>query len=43
MLEIKNLSKNFRKIQALKNINLYVKEREFLSILGDSGSGKAHF
>ncbi|EAL6560891.1 ABC transporter ATP-binding protein, partial [Campylobacter jejuni] len=26
MLEIKNLSKNFEKIQALENINLHVKE-----------------
>ncbi|EAI6045436.1 ABC transporter ATP-binding protein, partial [Campylobacter jejuni] len=26
MLEIKNLSKNFGKIQALENINLHVKE-----------------
>lgn len=41
MLEIKNLSKNFGKIQALKNINLHVKEGEFLSILGGSGSGKS--
>ncbi|EDP7371756.1 ABC transporter ATP-binding protein, partial [Campylobacter jejuni] len=30
MLEIKNLSKNFEKIQALENINLHVKEGEFL-------------
>nr|WP_158333861.1 ABC transporter ATP-binding protein [Campylobacter bilis] len=41
MLEIKNLSKNFGKIQALKNINLHIKEGEFLSILGGSGSGKS--
>lgn len=41
MLEIKNLSKNFGKIQALENINLHVKEGEFLSILGGSGSGKS--
>ncbi|EAL0465326.1 ABC transporter ATP-binding protein [Campylobacter jejuni] len=41
MLEIKNLSKNFEKIQALENINLHVKEGEFLSILGGSGSGKS--
>ncbi|HDZ5065630.1 TPA: ABC transporter ATP-binding protein [Campylobacter jejuni] len=41
MLEIKNLSKNFGKIQALENINLHVKEGEFLSILGSSGSGKS--
>ncbi|RQD68458.1 ABC transporter ATP-binding protein [Campylobacter hepaticus] len=41
MLIIKNLSKNFGKIQALKNINLHIKEGEFLSILGGSGSGKS--
>ncbi len=41
MLEIKNLSKNFGKIQALENINLHVKEGEFLSILGGSGSRKS--
>ncbi len=41
MLEIKNLSKNFGKIQALKNINLCLKKGEFLSVLGGSGSGKS--
>lgn len=41
MLEIKNLSKKFGKIEVLKDINLSVKKGEFLSILGGSGSGKS--
>lgn len=43
MLEIKNLSKNFEKIQALENINLHVKEGEFLSILEVVEVEKARF
>ncbi|MCO7125297.1 ABC transporter ATP-binding protein [Sporolactobacillus shoreicorticis] len=44
-LEISNLSKTFmqkeRKIQALNNINLDVKDKEFVAILGASGCGKS--
>jgi len=40
VLEIKNLNKSFGNFQALKNINLNVKEGEFVSVLGPSGCGK---
>ena len=40
ILEIKNLNKNFGDFKALRNINLSVKEGEFVSILGPSGCGK---
>ncbi|MCL1632136.1 ABC transporter ATP-binding protein [Sporolactobacillus sp. CPB3-1] len=44
-LVISNLSKTFkqkgRTIQALNNINLEVKDKEFISILGASGCGKS--
>ncbi|SFG70072.1 ABC transporter ATP-binding protein [Sporolactobacillus nakayamae] len=44
-LIISNLSKTFkqkeRKIQALSDINLEVKDKEFVSILGASGCGKS--
>jgi len=37
---IKNLSKTFRKVEAVKDISFKVKEGELLSIQGHSGSGK---
>ena len=41
MLEIKNLNKTFDGgTEALRGVNLRVKEGEFLTILGPSGSGK---
>ena len=44
-LELKNISKDFKSKKgsktALKNINLRIKEKEFLTILGPSGCGKS--
>ena len=44
LLEIKNLNKTYHTgkidLQALKNINLSVKEGEFIAFAGPSGSGK---
>mgnify|MGYP003370890603 CR=1 FL=1 len=45
MLEVKNVSKKYQnkqdEILALKNINLRVKQGEFVSIIGPSGCGKS--
>lgn len=45
IIEIKNLNKIFtskdKEVQALSNINLSVKDGEFLSIIGSSGCGKS--
>ena len=41
VVEISNLDKYFDNVQALDNVNLDVKEGEFLSIIGVSGCGKS--
>ena len=45
MIEIKNLSKTFDtaggRVEALKNINLTIHDREFIGIVGHTGSGKS--
>ena len=41
MLEIKKLSKSFGDLQVLKEINMEVKEKEVVCIIGSSGSGKS--
>ena len=45
MITLQKVSKTYslgeEKVEALKNINLTIKEREFVSILGSSGSGKS--
>lgn len=41
MIEIKNLSKSFGELQVLKNIDLHVKEKEVVVLIGASGSGKS--
>ena len=40
VLNIKNLSVFYKENQALKNINLEVKEKDFLGIIGPNGGGK---
>jgi NitT/TauT family transport system ATP-binding protein len=40
-LEVKNLNKNFRRMQALANITLTLQENEFVSLVGVSGCGKS--
>ena len=39
-LEVKNLSKSFGNFEAIKNINIDIKEGEFVCFLGPSGCGK---
>src|SRR3989344_1036344 len=45
MIETKNLTKSFwdggTETKVLKNINLFVKEKEFVAIMGRSGAGKS--
>jgi polar amino acid transport system ATP-binding protein len=41
MIQIKNLSKSFGKLQVLKNIDLVVNEKEVVVLIGASGSGKS--
>ncbi len=41
MVKVENLCKNFGDFEALKNINLTVREGEKLVIIGPSGSGKS--
>ncbi|MTI66415.1 MAG: metal ABC transporter ATP-binding protein [Firmicutes bacterium] len=40
-IEIKNLSVNYDSVIALKDINLKVKHKEFLGIIGPNGGGKS--
>ena len=40
IIDLKNISMSFDGEKVLKDINLYVKENEFLTLLGPSGCGK---
>ena len=40
IIEIKNVSKSFSGKDVLKDINLYINQGEFLTLLGPSGCGK---
>ena len=42
-VSVKNLKKNFGKLQALKDIDLEIQEGEVVVLLGPSGSGKSTF
>ncbi|MCV3336861.1 ABC transporter ATP-binding protein [Campylobacter sp. RKI_CA19_01121] len=41
IIKISNLNRNFKEVKALQNINLEVKQGEWLAIMGPSGSGKS--
>ncbi|WP_026895634.1 phosphonate ABC transporter ATP-binding protein [Clostridiisalibacter paucivorans] len=41
LLEVKNLSKQYRQTKALSNVNFSINEGEFVSIIGPSGAGKS--
>ncbi|HHV97694.1 MAG TPA: ABC transporter ATP-binding protein [Clostridiaceae bacterium] len=40
-LEVKNIKKSFEGILVIENVSLYLKNKEFVTILGLSGSGKS--
>src|ERR1700674_4548768 len=39
-IEIRNVKKRYKELQALKGVNLVVEEGEFFGLLGPSGAGK---
>lgn len=39
-IELKNISKEYNGVTVLNNINLYIRQNEFLTLLGPSGCGK---
>ena len=40
IIDLVNVSKNYNGTEALKNINLYIRKNEFVTLLGPSGCGK---
>lgn len=41
MIKVENVSKQFNKTRALKNVSLEVNKRDIISLIGPSGSGKS--
>ena len=40
-LHIENISHSYEKLEVLKDINLFIKEKEIVCIVGPSGCGKS--
>ncbi|MGN1018918.1 MAG: ABC transporter ATP-binding protein [Aristaeellaceae bacterium] len=40
LIDLRNISKEFDGVQVLKDINLYIRKKEFVTLLGPSGCGK---
>ena len=40
IIDLKNISVTFGNNQVLKNLNLYIRDKEFITFLGPSGCGK---
>ncbi|WP_203249006.1 amino acid ABC transporter ATP-binding protein [Sporosarcina beigongshangi] len=43
LIQVKNLKKSFGELEVLKDINVEIKEREVVCVIGPSGSGKSTF
>jgi glutamine transport system ATP-binding protein len=43
MIKVTNLKKSFGELQVLKGINMHIREREVVVVIGPSGSGKSTF
>lgn len=41
LMEMKNVSKSFGKIQALKNVDFHIGDNEVVGLVGDNGAGKS--
>ena len=41
LIELKGITKEFGDTKALDNVNLYIRKREFITLLGPSGCGKS--
>lgn len=41
MLELVNISKKFKKIEAVRNMNMYIEKGEIVGLLGPNGAGKS--
>lgn len=41
IVEMKNISKTFGRVQAVNSVNFHVKENEIVGLLGDNGAGKS--
>lgn len=41
LIELKNISKNFGAVQALKNVNLSLEAGQILALVGENGAGKS--
>ena len=41
MIVIENLHKTFGKVEVLKGVNLHIKPKEVVALIGPSGSGKS--
>ena len=40
LIDLRNVSKEYDGVQVLNNINLYIRKKEFMTLLGPSGCGK---
>ncbi|MBQ7306275.1 MAG: ATP-binding cassette domain-containing protein, partial [Clostridia bacterium] len=40
LIDLKNISKEYDGVKVLKDINLYIRKKEFVTLLGPSGCGK---